>query len=241
MAGLSGCRRWPSRRGRWWRRRRWRVRSRPTCPSTAFRRRPPPASFASSAKCGPGFSSTGGMHIRPSMARPCTARQRSTKATASRGLDAGLLRFRAGIDLDVEPRRLALPGRSPWPARRRSFRGRRSRCTSNSATASFALLDCSGPIRCSSMSGNSLLQRRPFALRFLHAVLAEDALAGLDDRTDVGGARRSSRRRPASPRPDRASPRRPPRRSPHGRSGAVRLPCSCLSRNRYNACRQPQS
>ena len=35
--------------------------------------------------------------------------------------------------------------------------------------------------------GERVLQRRPFALRFLHAVFAEDALAGLDDRADIGG------------------------------------------------------
>ena len=91
------------------------------------RRRPRRASFASSAKCGPGFSSAGGMHISPSIASPCTSRQRCTKATASRGLDAGLLRLRAGVDLHVEPRRLALPARFPWRARRRSSRGRPSR------------------------------------------------------------------------------------------------------------------
>ncbi len=37
------------------------------------------------------------------------------------------------------------------------------------------------------MSGNVCLQRRPFGLRFLHAVFAEDTLAGLDDRADIGG------------------------------------------------------
>ena len=46
---------------------------------------------------------------------------------------------------------------------------------SNSSTASLALLDCSGPMRCSSTPGNCALQRRPFALGLLHAVLAEDA------------------------------------------------------------------
>jgi hypothetical protein len=52
--------------------------------------------------------------------------------------------------------------------------------TSNRATASFALLDCSGPIRRSSMSGNSV-----FSAGLLHAVLAEQALAGLDHRADL--------------------------------------------------------
>ena len=36
--------------------------------------------------------------------------------------------------------------------------------TSNSATASFALLDCSGPIRCNSTPGQARHQRRPFRL-----------------------------------------------------------------------------
>ena len=48
---------------------------------------------------------------------------------------------------------------------------------SNSATASLTLLVCSGPIRCNSRSGNSRFQRREFALRFLHPVFAEQALA----------------------------------------------------------------
>ena len=70
-------------------------------------------------------------------------------------LDAGLLRLRAGVDLHVKFRRLALFGDFLRQLAQRSSRGRPSRSTSNSATASFALFDCSGPIRCSSMSGNS--------------------------------------------------------------------------------------
>ena len=43
------------------------------------------AILARRAKCGAGASSTGGMHIRPSMARPWTSRQRATKASVSSG------------------------------------------------------------------------------------------------------------------------------------------------------------
>ena len=82
---VSASRKSPSRPAHWSRRRRSPSRSRRSCPSTACRRPASRASLASSAKCGPGFSSAGGMHISPSIASPCTSRQRATKATASRG------------------------------------------------------------------------------------------------------------------------------------------------------------
>jgi hypothetical protein len=50
--------------------------------------------------------------------------------------------------------------------------------TSNRATASAALFDCSGPISRSCRSGQGGPAAGPAALRLLHPVLAEDALAG---------------------------------------------------------------
>lgn len=49
--------------------------------------------------------------------------------------------------------------------------------TSNSATASFALFDCSGPINLNLDIESRLALRLPAALRLLHAVLAEHPLA----------------------------------------------------------------
>ena len=140
------------------------------------------AILARSAKCGAGASSAGGMHISPSMARPCTSRQRATKASASSG------------------RTPAFCGSAPvltWTRRR----GRRpcalislasaaamlSRSTvwmaSKSATASAPCSTAaarSDAARCPGIAA----ERRPFRLRLLHAVLAEDPLPGRDDGPD---------------------------------------------------------
>ena len=67
------------------------------------------AILASRAKCGAATSSSGGMHISPTMSSPCSVRQRSTKSSASSGGHAGLLRFGADIDLDQQARRPPLP------------------------------------------------------------------------------------------------------------------------------------
>ena len=61
--------------------------------------------------------------------------------------------------------------------------------TSNSATASLRLVGLQRADQMQLDVGKACLQRRPFALRLLHAVLAEDALAGLEDRPDVVGSK----------------------------------------------------
>ena len=58
--------------------------------------------------------------------------------------------------------------------------------TSNSATASLTLLVCSGPDQMQFQIGKSGFQRRKFALRFLHPVFAEQALAGGQGFADTG-------------------------------------------------------
>ena len=76
--------------------------------------------------------------------------------------------------------------------------------TSNRATASFTLLVCKGPIRCRAISGKRALQIGPFGLRFLNAILAEQAMAChhrqdrtavmvLGDRDELGLGRRPHR------------------------------------------------
>ena len=73
--------------------------------------------------------------------------------------------------------------------------------TSKSATASLALFDCSGPMRCSSTSGIARAQSGPFRLGLLHVVLAEDPLAGGENRLDgvrrkrLGNGHQGDRRR----------------------------------------------
>ncbi len=103
-------------------------------------------------------------------------------------------------------------GRLPWRSiSRASASARRGRSTvsiaSKSATASRTLLVCSGPMRWRRRSGVRCLQRRVFRLRLLHAVLAEEAVAGGERRGDRRSAAGSWRPRPAPPRPDRARPR----------------------------------
>ena len=89
--------------------------------------------------------------------------------------------------------------------------------------------------------GEFLLQRRPFALRFLHAVFAEDALAGLDDRTDVGGLEglRDGDQRHRARLALRLGGRRDDRLT-DGLELFDGLVHACPG-TRYNACRQPQS
>ena len=60
--------------------------------------------------------------------------------------------------------------------------------TSNSATASRALLVCKGPIKCSSRSGYAAFSAGKLLLRLLHAVLAEHALARVQQLAHPVGA-----------------------------------------------------
>ena len=72
------------------------------------------AIFAVSAKCGAGASSTGGMHIRPEIARPYFSRQARDEGVGLAGRDAGLLRLLAGIDLDEQFAAAVSGIRFPW-------------------------------------------------------------------------------------------------------------------------------
>ena len=121
------------------------------------------AIVASRAKCGEGGSSAGGMHIRPLTCRPQRSRQAARKASASRG---GMPAF-----CGSSPVLTWTSSRGARPARtisRPSSIARLSRSTvsitSNSATASRALLDCSGPMRCSSTPLNCVRRAGHLAL-----------------------------------------------------------------------------
>ena len=110
------------------------------------------AILAVSAKCGAGASSTGGMHIKPEIVEPVVVAAGCDKVVGVRRRDAGLLRLLAGIDLHEQMRRRLLLAISL--ANASQMLGRSTEwMASNSATASFALLDCSGPIRCSARPG----------------------------------------------------------------------------------------
>jgi hypothetical protein len=99
-------------------------------------------------------------------------------------VDAGLLLLQPGIDLDVEARAPALLvhllGQFPGDL----FAVDRL----DDVEQRHRLLGLVGLQRADQMQfdvGEFRLQRRPFALRLLHPVFAEDALAGLDHRADV--------------------------------------------------------
>ena len=79
----------------------------------------------------------------------------STNAAVSRGSMPAFCGSVAGIDLDESFGLRSCFCASPWRASAAIFSRSTVSMTSNSATASFALLDCSGPIRCSSTSAKS--------------------------------------------------------------------------------------
>ena len=70
-----------------------------------------------------------------------------------------------------------------------SLRARLSRSrlwmASKSSSARASLFDCSGPTRWSAGAGEAGAERGPAAFGLLHAVLAEDALAGREHRLDA--------------------------------------------------------
>ena len=116
----------------------------------------------------------------PFDASPWTSRQRATKATASRGIDAGLLRLRTGVDLNIEFWHAALAhdllgqfGGDFLAVDRLDDVGQRN--------GFLRLVRLQRPDEMQLDIGEFRFQRRPFGLRLLHAVLAEDALAGLDN------------------------------------------------------------
>src|SRR5690348_13422162 len=121
------------------------------------------AILAVSAKCGAGGSSNGGMHIRPEMVRPWLSRHSRRKASAASG--------RIPAFCGSAPVLISTNNRGARPCLAISLASaahRLARSTewlaSNSATASLALLDCSGPIRCSATSGWRALRSGHFPL-----------------------------------------------------------------------------
>ena len=141
------------------------------------------AMSASRAKCGEAWSSKGGMHIRPAISSPCTVRQRAMKASASLRQHAGFLRFGAGIHLDVEARKFAASGH--FCAQRCSDPfaiDRLDHVEDGERVAHLVRLQWSDQVQFG--VGPALLECRPFRLRLLHPVLAEDALACRQHRPD---------------------------------------------------------
>ena len=126
------------------------------------------------------------MHISPSMERPKVSRHSATKAFRLAGGDAGLLRLLAGVDLHEEPRALA---------HARHFLGERARelgpvdgldhVEQVDRLAHLVRLQRTDQVELD--AGMARFQRRPFACRLLHAVLAEAALARADRLLDDGG------------------------------------------------------
>ena len=188
------------------------------------------AILAVSAKCGAGASSSGGMHISPEIVSPYLSRHRPRNASASCGSTPA---FCASAPVLISTNNSGVRPCLAISLASASHRLGRSTewMASNSATASLALFDCSGPIRCSSMPAMLRHQRRPFGFGLLHAVFAEHALAGGDHRLDRSGAERSSTPRPASPPPDRARHRGRRARSRRARGrGLLRRWFPCRAR-----------
>ena len=73
------------------------------------------AILAVSAKCGPGASSAGGMHISPDTRQAVIVAARGQKCVGILRQHAGLLRLGAGIDLREQQRRCGPAARSPSP------------------------------------------------------------------------------------------------------------------------------
>ena len=138
--------------------------------------------------------------IRPSIASPCTSRQRSTNATASSGANAGLLRLEPDIDLDQQPRLLA------GPLHLRLERDgdllavdRLDHVEQRHRLARLVGLQRPDQMQFYAVIGSP--ERGPFGLRLLHPVLAEHPLAGVEERAHLVGGEGLATRPPAPPAP----------------------------------------
>ena len=110
---------------------------------------------------------------------------------------AALLRLLADVDLEEHRQHVGSPAPAGSPAGRASSARSIVSTTSNSSSASFALLRCSGPIRC---HGSRRADQRPFLDRLLDAVLADRVDAGGDRLGDRGGRLRLARGDDRAPR-----------------------------------------
>ena len=161
------------------------------------------AIFAVSAKCGAGASFD--------RRNAHQARHRQAVAVAAGGeksvgllrQHAGLLRLGAGIDLDEQQRTAPLPGDllgerlgEACPVDRVDRVEQRHRL--------LRLVRLQRADQVQFEAGMPGQQRRPFGLCLLHAVFAEHALAGGDDRLDRLGAERFRYRHQRHALPDRA-------------------------------------
>ena len=127
------------------------------------------------------------MHIRPVDGEPEGRRGTArTKASRLAGQHAGLLRLLAGVDLHEQTRALAdarhLLGES---ARELGPVDGLDHVEQRDRLAHLVRLQRTDQMQLD--AGMARLQRRPFGLRLLHAVLAEAALARADRLLDDGG------------------------------------------------------
>jgi len=197
---MRGCRRWRCRYAARWRPRGWRweiLRHAMLSRAMPWRSAMP----RSRAKCGAGRCSERRPHISPSMARPCCVRQRAMKGLGLAGRDAGLLRLLAGIDLDIadgvpsELVHLGLQALGERVAIDALDDVEQRQCLAD-------LVGLQGADEMQDDIGMARLDRRPFRLRLLHAVLAEAALSRGDGFENALGPYASSTRRRARSRPD---------------------------------------
>ena len=147
------------------------------------------ASLARKAKCGAASSSTGGMHIRPSSGSS-SLRAWAISAAASRGRTPAFCG--SSPVLTCRNRRGHAPA---FVALRRQGVGQlRPVQGLDHVEQRHRLLDLVGlqrPDQVQFQVGKFAFQRRKFALRLLHPVLAEQALAGRQGFADAGLAARS--------------------------------------------------
>ena len=145
------------------------------------------AIWAVSAKCGAGASSSGGMHMRPEIGEAVAVAAGGEKSVGVLRLHAGLLRLRAGIDLDEEKRTARLR-RGLLGQRRGEARpvDRMDGIEQRHRLSRLVRLQRADQMQFEIAVAGA--QRRPLGLGFLHPVFAEHALAGGNDRLDRIGA-----------------------------------------------------
>ena len=161
------------------------------------------------------------MHMSPLTSSPRSSRHSFSKSASSPGFTPAFCGSSPVLTCTNSSGRR--PCRAISCAIARAIFGRSMEwIASNNSTASRALFDCNGPIRCSATSGKGA-QRRPLRLRLLHAVFPEHAMARLqhgDDHLRIERLRHDDelhrRRVAARARSRRGDPRphasEPPRR-----------------------------
>ena len=174
----------PARRGTRWRTRTWvapqaiAVSKSSLMPIDSPRRPWRAARSRSSSKCGAGSAAAGGIAIRPSIGRS-RAEAGGEEAVERGGVDAGLLRLTAGVDLDEQGRaraaRLHRIGEAVGQAVAVEAVDRVEQ-----VEGAGELVGLQRPDQVQRHAGEGIAERRPALLGLLHAVLAEHPLAGVE-------------------------------------------------------------